>query len=160
MHPARPWMCALTLAALAAGGCDSRIRYEHATVHGKVTYNGKPVPFGQVLFVPVDPPKDGFMQPASGSIGEDGAYTLKSEADAGAIVGDHKVVVLAVDPGKTAEAPKDPDAAPSPAGGPGQKSKAPQFKSLVPKQYGDPGTTPLTKKVAPGDNTIDIDIKD
>ena len=160
MKNARRVLLSLVLAPLAVAGCDSKLHYEHAKVHGKVTYNGKPVPLGTVLFVPVEPPKDGLMQPASGSIGTDGTYELKSEADAGAIIGEHKVVIIAVDGGKPVEAAQAPDAAPSPAGGPGKSAKSPVFKTLVPSKYSDPGTTPLTKKVTPGDNTIDIEITD
>src|SRR5438128_2436094 len=96
MCTARRAMMGLALAGLTLGGCDSRPHYEHALVHGKVTYQGKPVPLGSVLFVPVEPPKDGLMQPASGTINPDGTYELKSEEDPGAILGEHKVVVVAV----------------------------------------------------------------
>ena len=150
----------LVLAVCTLAGCGSGISYEHATVHGKVTYKGKPVTFGSVLFVPVEPPKDGLMQPASGAIQADGSYALKSEADAGAIIGEHKVVVIAVDGSKSAETP-DPaetDAAPTPAAGPTMKSGG--FKSAIPQKYSDPGSTPLTRKVAAGDNTLDIELTD
>ena len=139
-------------------GCDSRIQYEHAKVHGKVTYNGKPVTFGSVLFVPVEPPKDGMMQPASGAISADGMYELKSEADVGAILGEHKVVVIAVDGGKAmepAEAAKD-NAAPTPS----KSTGSVQFKSAVPKKYSDPSTTTLTRKIVAGDNTVDLELTD
>jgi hypothetical protein len=157
MDAARRAMMALAMAGLTLGGCDSRLHYEHAKVHGKVTYKGKPVPLGSVLFVPVEPPKDGFMQPASGSINPDGTYELKSEADPGAILGEHKVVVVAIDGGQPAEAPESSKAAES---GPAPLAKSVRFKSLVPKRYSDPSTTPLTRKVVAGDNTIDIEITD
>lgn len=159
MHAARPLMIALSAAALAATGCDSKISYEHATVHGKVTYNGKPVPMGQVMFLPVAAPEDGLLQPATGSIGADGTYALKSEADAGAVVGEHKVAVIAVDGGKPVE-PTVEATSPAPAGGPGGRGKSPVFKTLVPKKYSDPATTPLTRKVNSGDNTIDLELTD
>jgi hypothetical protein len=155
MVAARRAMMALAMAGFTLGGCDSRLHYEHATVHGKVTYHGKPVPLGSVLFVPVEPPKDGLMQPASGSINPDGTYELKSEADAGAILGEHKVVVIAVDGGQPAQ-----DSAKAPESGPAPVAKSVRFKSLVPKKYSDPSTTPLTRKVAAGDNTIDIEVTD
>ena len=150
----------LVLAACTLAGCGSGTSYEHATVHGKVTYKGKPVTFGSVLFVPLEPPKDGLMQPASGEIQTDGTYALKSEADSGAIIGEHKVVVVAVDGSKPAETPnpKQADAAPSPAAGPTRNSVG--FKSAIPQKYADLTSTPLTRKVASGDNTIDIDLTD
>lgn len=155
------------MAGLGVAGCGSGSQYEHAKVHGKVTYKGKPVTLGSVLFVPVEPPKDGVMQPASGSIQPDGSYELKSEADAGAIIGEHKVVVVSIDgseeakptkaeASKAAKAAKvaDPNAPPAP------KPAAAKFKMLVPKVYSDPTTTPITRKVVPGDNQIDIDLAD
>ena len=148
----------LGLALWTLAGCGSGISYEHAKVHGKVTYKGKPVTFGSVLFVPVEPPKDGLMQPASGAIQPDGSYELKSEADTGAIVGEHKVVVIAVEGDKIVEDTSKEDAAPTPAAGPSRKSGG--FKSAVPKKYADPTSTPLTRKVATGDNTIDIELTD
>jgi hypothetical protein len=157
MNAARRAMMALAMAGFTLGGCDSKPHYEHAKVHGKVTYQGKPVPLGSVLFVPVEPPKEGSMQPASGSINPDGTYELKSEEDAGAILGEHKVVVIAVDGGKPAPAPdatKPADSSPAPS------AKSVQFKSLVPKKYSDPSTTPLTRKVVAGDNTIDLELGD
>ena len=160
MNVARRALLGLTMAGLTLSGCDSTTHYEHATVHGKVTYNGKPVPMGSVLFVPVEPPKDGLMQPASGSIKPDGTYELKSQADAGAILGEHKVVVTAVDGGQVVEPAAAKNAAPAPAGGPGAGKKAVQFKSLIPNKYADPSNTPLTRKVVAGDNTIDIEVTD
>ena len=146
------------MAASLLGGCESKIQYEHATVKGKVTYNGKPVTFGQVLFVPIDPPKDGLMQPASGAIGTDGTYELKSEADAGAILGEHKVVVISIiSPDANAPKAKEVEnAAPTPS----KASRATAFKSSIPSKYSDPASTTLTRKVVPGANTIDLDLTD
>jgi hypothetical protein len=111
------------------------------------------------MFIPVDPPKEGLMQPASGSINPDGTYELASQSTPGAILGEHTVLVIAVDGGKPAEpqAPsKDGDKPPTPTKG----SKDVQFKSAIPKKYSDPSTTTLKRKVVPGDNTIDIELTD
>lgn len=155
-------MMALALAGFSMGGCGSGIHYEHATVHGKVTYQGKPVPLGSVLFVPVEPPADGVMQPASGTIKSDGTYELKSQADAGAILGEHKVVVMAIEGGPSGpEASKNDTKAAKDANTPSAPTaKSVKFKSLIPKKYSDPTTTPLTRKVVAGDNTIDLEITD
>ena len=65
----------------ALSGCaDSEIKYEHAKVHGKVTYQGKPLTFGTVLFMPVEAPKEGPIQPASGTISPEGTYELTSRS--------------------------------------------------------------------------------
>ena len=153
MNLARRAMPLLGIAAIALGGCDSGLKYEHAKVHGKVTYQGKPLTFGSVLFMPMEAPKEGLIQPASGSINPDGTYELKSQSDAGAILGEHRVLVIAVDGGKPAEVTEEAKG-PSPA----NASKSGQYKSAIPKKYSDPGASPLIRKVVPGDNTIDIDI--
>ena len=140
-------------------GCgDSEIQYEHAKVHGKVTYQGKPLTFGTVLFMPVETPKDGTIQPASGPINPDGTYELTSRSAPGAVVGEHKVAVIAVEGGQLALAPaaaKDGVQAPVAAT---KGSKELQLKSAIPKKYSDPMSTPLTRKVVAGDNTIDIEL--
>jgi len=159
MNAARQALLFLASVGLAQGGCGSGIHYEHAKVHGKVTYQGKPVTFGQVLFIPVEPPKDGMMQPASGSINPDGTYELASQEDPGAILGEHTVLVIAVDGGKPVEPKadaKDGLAAPAPA----KATREVQFKSAIPKKYSDPSTSPLKHKVAPGDNQIDLELTD
>jgi hypothetical protein len=154
---ARRAMIVTALVGLPLGGCESAQHFEHAKVHGRVTYQGKPVPLGSVLFVPVVPPADGSMQPASGTINPDGTYELKSQADAGAILGEHKVVVMAVDAGKT---PENYDPTKGPPPGPVMAAGSHSFKMLVPKKYSDPASTPLTRKVVPGDNTIDLELTD
>ena len=159
MNAARRALLFLASLGLALGGCGSGIHYEHAKVHGKVTYQGKPVTFGSVLFIPVEPPKEGFMQPASGSINPDGTYELASQSDSGAILGEHTVLVIAVDGGKPAEpkaASKDGVTPPAPAKG----TREVQFKSAIPKKYSDPSTSTLKRKVTPGDNQIDIELTD
>lgn len=147
------------LGALALAGCDAAKHYEHATVHGTVSYKGKPLTFGTVLFVPVTPPEEGLPQPASGDIQEDGSYVLKSQEDPGAVLGEHKVVVVAVKNSAKPTPAADPaDGPPSPA--PMKGSKSVSLKSEIPGKYSDPISTPLTRKVEPGDNTFDIEITD
>jgi hypothetical protein len=142
-------------------GCgDSGIKYEHANVHGKITYRGKPLTFGTILFMPVEVPKEGTIQPASGAISADGTYELTSQTTSGAILGEHKVMVIAVEGGKIAPPPataKDGVQAPVAAT---KGSKDLQLKSSVPKKYSDPMSTPLTRKVVAGDNAIDIELTD
>jgi hypothetical protein len=161
MGAARRAILFLGIAGFAAMvGCDSEIKYEHAKVHGKVTYKGKPVTFGSVLFMPVEAPKEGIIQPASGTISPEGTYELTSQSTAGAILGEHKVVVIAVEGGKLAPptaATKEGLQAPTPAV---KGSKELQLKSAVPKKYADPSTTTLTRKVVAGDNAIDIELTD
>ena len=69
--------CGVGFATMAA----FEIKYEHAKVHGKVTYQGKPLTFGTVLFMPVEAPKEGSIQPASGPISPEGTYELTSRSE-------------------------------------------------------------------------------
>lgn len=150
------WTLAVGGLVIATWGCGAT-HQEHARVHGKVTYKGKPVPLGSVLFVPAQEPEDAPTHPASGTINSDGTYELHSEEEAGAVLGEHKVIVVAVDGGKPAAAP---DPSKPPAVGAGPPVRGGQFRTLVPQKYSNPVTTPLTRKVVAGDNAIDIELTD
>jgi len=151
MGTARRAMMVLAVAGFALAGCEGEKQYPHASVHGKVTYKGQPLTFGTVVFFPVETPKEGVLMPASGDIKSDGTYELKSQGTGGALLGEHKVVVFAMEGGKPAEAPKE---------GAAPKADTGTRKSLLPKTYSDPSSTPLTRKVVQGDNTIDLEIKE
>jgi hypothetical protein len=59
-----------------------------AQVSGKVIYNGKPLEFGTVMFLPAG------GQPARGDIQPDGTFTLSTyRLNDGAVLGKHKVRV-------------------------------------------------------------------
>src|SRR4051794_10007672 len=98
------WTVLILAAGLAAGGCGPA-GPQLGEVHGKVTYKGKPLSFGSVVFVPAaglgkEGPTGG-GQPASDDIQADGSYILSTNAFGdGAIVGEGKVVVVAIDPVK------------------------------------------------------------
>jgi hypothetical protein len=92
----------IALGAAAAGvlGCGSNA-YQLAPVHGRVTCQGKPATGGVVIFQPLDAPER-TGRPAghpgsasSGTIGEDGTFTLKSKdgkSGDGALVGPHRIL--------------------------------------------------------------------
>src|SRR5262245_37566949 len=86
-------------------------------VHGRVTYNGKPLTHGSVTFTPVAGGKGGATgQIAAGQVGSDGSYALTTfEAGDGAILGQHVVTVQAHE-GNVAELnlPTNPGQAPRP----------------------------------------------
>ena len=104
--------------------------------------------------MPVATPKEGLMESASGSINPDGTYELASQATPGAILGEHKVLVIAVAGPDHTDASKSVGPAPvAPKG-----SKELQLKSAVPKKYADPSTTTLTRKVVQGENTFDLEL--
>ena len=95
--------------------------------------------------------------PASGVIKSDGTYELTTfDPGDGAAVGEHRVAVIAIDGGSAAESMAyDGKATKTKATGPKIT-----MKSLVPAKYQSPETSPLAKKVEPGDNTIDLTLED
>jgi len=113
-----------------------------ASVSGKVTYNGKPVPLGTVVFQANDP--NGHN--ATGAIGSDGSYTLQTEKPGdGALLVDYKVSISAIEGGEVALDYVPP--------------KPIKPKRLVPEQYENPETSGLTRKVESGSNMFNFDLK-
>jgi hypothetical protein len=110
-----------------------------ARVSGVVTYGGKPVPHGTVLFMPADS-----GPPAYGNLDADGHYTLSTYSHGdGAVLGKHSVRI-------TAREPLTPEMLNNAAITP---------KQLVPSKYGDPRTSNLTAEVEKRDNQIDFTLK-
>jgi hypothetical protein len=128
---------------VAVPGCGSG-NQGLAVVKGKVTYKGKPVPNGTVNFNPVD----GNKPSASGKIQPDGSYTLEtflgSRPRPGAVIGSHKVVIVAMQD-QEGILPEQRAALPPP---------------IVPSKYTHPNTTDLKAEVENKENTIDFDLKD
>jgi hypothetical protein len=147
-----PLVMGLVLATVLTG-CSGGLRLGKVT--GKVTFKGKPVPTGTIMFHPDAGPA------AVGAIGPDGTYTLTTiKPGDGAVVGSHRVTIQAttVGPGSLAEPSsfeeemqlaqrKDPKA----------KVLVPgKVTWIVPEKYSRPDTTDLTITVQPGRNTIDF----
>jgi hypothetical protein len=127
----------LGLAAAGPAGCGSDFP-KTAVVKGKVSYNGKPVPHGRVLFVPVVPGTT-----ATGEIAPDGSYSLTTfRKGDGAVLGKHKVAIIAME--------DRPGALPTDANLP---------PPIVPDKYTSPGTTDLEAEVKDGENKLDFDLK-
>ncbi len=72
----KSWICliGLALSALVLGGCGSS-GPETYPVSGTVTWNGKPLPEGHIIFSPVD----GAVAPDAGKI-LDGKFTFRAQA--------------------------------------------------------------------------------
>ena len=136
-------MIATTL-LLAIAGCTPGDRAETARVHGKVTYNGKPLNMGSLLFVPV-----GGGTSAQGEIGSDGSYVMGTyEKTDGAIVGEHKVIITALTQPAGALPEDDINANAAPI-------------TLIPERYGDLERSGLRATVEGGtDNEINFDLTD
>jgi hypothetical protein len=151
-------------------------------VSGKVTYRGEPVRYGFVTFQPEE--REGESgPPAMSTISQDGTYALTTQdPDDGAVVGPHRVAIIALDPDpivgadapEPAEAPKEFMATKS--GRVKTKSKTaevpkdagPTFKSrdgkiyriLGPEKLGNPMTSGIQVEVKSGRNTFDFEIGD
>lgn len=134
------WLPALAVCCLTAMilGCGSNNRLATAPVSGTVTLDGKPLPYGQVVFQPLN------GRIAKGSI-EDGRFTLGTyEAADGAVMGRHRVSVSAR---KKLEG-EEPGAPGVPRFGP----------SLIPERYDDSAASGLEFEVVSGDNIFHIEL--
>jgi len=125
---------------VVVSGCSKKSGMETAPVSGKVTYRGKAVPTGTVMFVP------GAGPAATGEIGADGSYKLTTYATGdGAVIGTHKVTVTALQ-GMGDALPEQRNATPPP---------------LVPAKYLNGETSGLVAEVKPGvKNEVNFDLKD
>ncbi len=173
-RPMAMWLALLLLGGLACGPGNG---LDLATVRGTVTYKGEPVRAGNVTFFP-DDSKGTVGPPSTGTITENGTFTLSSEsASDGAIVGTHKVSILGYDPEpiSTAEAVPDPQGdpkaffaaktqrrRPSPRGG-GPTYRGRDMKTyplVVPERFRNPDQSGLTAKVDRGTNEFRITINE
>lgn len=117
---------------LACVGCGQNLP-STAPVSGRVTYQGKPVVKGNIMFRPEH------GRAAGGVIGPDGRYTLTTfDPGDGATLGPHRVTIDAW------QASGDQITA--------------SIHWLVPEKYSRPATSPLTADVKEGENTIDFDL--
>jgi hypothetical protein len=125
------------LAPLACGPSGP----EMASISGKVTYGGKPVPKGTITFIPSSPGG----RNAVGVIGPDGSYTLQTEKPGdGALLGDYIVTVSAHDEAVLDYIPAKPV----------------EPKLLAPAKYENPKTTDLKATVKRGASPVNFDLKD
>ena len=133
----RAFLFSVILVAIAGcGGEDGPVAYP---VKGMVTFQGKPVTQGSILFTSTNPELPG----ANGRLGADGSYQLTTrEQGDGAAAGEYKVIIRAFD---GPEQPSDTSSAPP--------------RPLVPLKYTKPGSTPLTKTVKKQElNRIDFEL--
>jgi len=109
-----------------------------AVVRGKVTYQGKPVPGGTILFTPTSGP------PATGGIQPDGSYTLTTfRKGDGAVPGSHKVVIVAVDDTSNIL----------------PEARNPLPPPIIPAKYSSAATSDLKAEVQDKENTIDFNLE-
>jgi hypothetical protein len=147
----RALLVLVCLPAALLGGCGGP---KLGKVTGKVTYNGKPVTGGKILFYP----ESGRM--ALGEIGPDGTYSLTTfKPGDGALVGSHRITIEAtkVGPGSM-EPPKTFEEELKGVAPGGKVLVAGKVEWLVPEKYSRVETSGLTRKVEPGENKIDLDL--
>ena len=140
----KSWLICVGLCCLFAIGCGNDGKPRRVPVAGVITYNGKPVPEGDVVFVPVDAAK-GFR--ARGKANKNGQFTLTTfdEGD-GAVPGEYKVTIFAYRP---VEPKRDGDMIAPRVGLP-----------AVPKKYFDQQTTDLSATVGDDATEVQLDLKD
>ena len=117
-------------------GCGGVERPELATVKGRVTLKGQPVPLAKVIFIP-----NGGGQSSSGETGPNGDYELFFRyEEPGAELGKHKISISTFEPQEVMDDGKR------------QGGRA----EMVPKQYN--AETTLEREVVAGENVIDLDL--
>jgi hypothetical protein len=128
----------LLVLSSAVSGCGGSNRMKTAIVKGQVTYKGRPVPNGTVLFIPSDQGPS-----ATGELQKDGTYVLTTHQKGdGAVLGKHNVVIVAME--DTSD--KLPE----------QRNPLPP--SIVPDRYTSAATTDLTAEVKDVENVIDFNL--
>jgi hypothetical protein len=126
--------CAAILSMLV--GCNRSS--QESQVSGCVKLDGSQIGPGTVVFAPADGGK-----PAIGSIEADGSYTLNTSREPGLAAGKYKVAV------SIRELPKNVK----------RSDQPPPGKLRIPGKYELSTSSGLEFEVAPGRNTIDIDLK-
>jgi len=115
---------------LILAGCGK----PQATVSGKVTYKGKPVPAGQITLIA---PESG--KAIAADLDSSGSFTCPGTLE----VGNYLMFIMPPIPKQL------------PPGTPIQK-----VPFDVPKKYQDPKTSPLKEEIKGGKNELTIDLKD
>ncbi len=118
-------------------GCSGEKRLKTASVQGTITYKGKAVPQGSVMFQPENGPA------ATGNI-NNGKYVLKTYRDGdGAVLGSHKVTVISLED-QSGRLPEE---------------RNPLPPAIVPLKYSFADKSGLTAQVEDKSNTIDFELK-
>jgi hypothetical protein len=127
----------VSLMALIASGC-SKSRFE-STVTGTVKLDGAPIGPGVIQFVP----NGNSHNPATGAIQVDGNYELNTSNEVGLDSGEYRVTVSVYDQPQLA---------------PGERAALGSAVLKTPEKYMSLETTDLKFTVAPGTNTIPVEL--
>ncbi|WP_339733279.1 hypothetical protein [uncultured Gimesia sp.] len=134
----------LCLVLLNTSGCGDG-RPARATVTGNISYNGKPLSIGSLVFIPI-----GGGPPAQGKVNREGIYEMGTfEDDDGVIPGKYKVMITALTSSGGSGLPEDTVSG----------NEAPV--SVIPEWYGDLEKSGLLVTVkADEENQIDFPLTD
>ncbi|WP_154901367.1 hypothetical protein [Gimesia maris] len=134
-------LCSVLLLLSIMTGCGEQIEKKPtAPVKGIVTFEGKPLETGEVVFFP-----DSGEQIAHGKIQPDGSFELTTYEDGdGAFPGKHTVTIISERDMEGVSA-EDPEASLEP--------------SFIPTKYNMQKTSGLTAVVKEGDNEINFDLE-
>jgi hypothetical protein len=130
-----PVGCYCALAIVVFAGCNRSS--QESQVSGRVTLDGDQIGPGTVVFAPLEGGK-----PATGSIEKDGSYLLNTSREVGLAAGKYKVAI------SVRELPENVK----------RSDQPPPGKLRIPGKYEQITTSGLEYEVAPGRNTIDIDL--
>ncbi len=132
--------CLIIALLLVAIGCGSGSSLDLGRVEGTVTFDGKPLDHGRVVFSP----EKGTSGPqAVGNIQSDGSFRMQTGPDDGAPLGKH-VVTVHCRQKPTPEQERDMAFIP---------------KSLIPDKYSKEDQTPLRFEVTESNDKYSIEIK-
>lgn len=133
----RLWLLAVFLVGSLLGCTSDSVRT--APVRGSVSYKGKLLTHGTVLFVPETPGPS-----ATGEIQKDGTYVLKTHPNRnGAVLGSHTVSISAVED-MSGRLPEDRNPLPNP---------------ILPEKYSNNQKSGLRKIVEDKENVIDFHLQ-
>ncbi len=114
------WIVLMCLFSMASTGCDSGGLPNMVPIEGKVIYNGEPLKFGYVSYVPTD---EANGRTAKGPIKPDGTFTMTTlKMHDGVRIGEYRIAVVALQPAS--------GAGPNPDG-----SRRPPGALVTPEKY-------------------------
>ena len=126
-------------------GCSQSDRSPLGKVSGTVSYRGRPIASGTLIFE-VRGARSAYGKIVAGKIAEVTTYKTGD----GAPLGQAAIAVFATEP--DASAPNPP--------GPGDNNQGYlSGKSVIPAKYSDPSTSGLTHEIIAGDNNLTLDLQ-
>jgi hypothetical protein len=135
----KPGTLSLTAGSILLVLCGCSGSSQEAQVSGQVKLDGNPFGPGTIVFAPT---AQG-AKPATGSIDDRGNYSMNTSRERGLSAGKYKVAV------SIHELPKNFK----------RGERPPPGKSLIPEKYENEATSGFEYDVAPGSNTINIELQ-